>query len=71
MERIAVENSSNIVSAGYDETDHILEIEFKDGGVYKYLDVPLEVFDSFMNSESKGKFFHQNIKNAYGNTKSD
>ena len=71
MERILVENSSNIISAGYDEVNHILEIEFKGGGVYKYLDVPLDVFDSFMNSGSKGGFFHQGIRNVYGSTKSE
>lgn len=32
--------SSNIASIGYDETSETLEIEFKNGGVYQYFDVP-------------------------------
>ena len=70
MERIKIEGSSNIVSIGYDETNLILEVEFKGGSVYKYLDVPIDVFNNFMESDSKGSFFHRNIKNTYGATRS-
>lgn len=62
MERTYVE-SSNIASIGY-ETD-TLEIEFLNGGVYQYFDVPQHVYDGIMTADSKGKYFHANIKGVY------
>ncbi len=42
MERISV-LSSVIRSIGYDNLTMTLEIEFANGGVYEYMDVPAEV----------------------------
>ena len=63
MKRIPVESSS-LSSVGYDSENAILEIEFKSGGIYQYSGVPQDVYDSLMNAESKGKYFHQHIKNS-------
>ncbi len=63
MTRTAVK-SSNLRSVGYDPTAKILEIEFKNG-VYQYADVPLEVYEALMASASLGRYFIQNIKDAY------
>lgn len=64
MERTPV-SSSNIVSIGYDEDDQILEIEFNDGSVYQYPGVPSSEHDGIMSADSKGRYFHANIKNRY------
>jgi hypothetical protein len=64
MERISV-NSSNVSSVGYDADSQILEIEFNNGGVYQYSGVPESVYEGMMGADSKGKYFHANIKNAY------
>ncbi len=66
MERMKVD-SSQIVSAGWERDqsfDEIgtFEIEFKGGAVYQYKDVPMATSVAFWDSESKGKFFAQNIK---------
>ena len=42
IDRYPVE-SSNIVSAGYDAETRTLEVEFSNGGVYRYGDVPSDV----------------------------
>lgn len=63
MKRIPVESSS-LSSVGYDSENAILEIEFKSGGIYQYSGVPQDVYDGLMNAESKGKYFHQYIKNS-------
>ena len=57
--------SSNINAIGYDEGSETLQIEFINGGMYQYFDVPQHVFDGIMNADSKGKFLHSNIKGAY------
>lgn len=57
--------SSNVISVGYDESSQTLEIEYNDGAVYQYYNVPATVHAGLMNAASVGKFIHQNIKNAY------
>ncbi len=62
MQRQQVE-SSNLESIGHEE--QVLEIEFKDGSVYQYFDVPKDEHTNLMNAESHGKYFSANIKNKY------
>ena len=64
MERISV-NSSNISSVGYDVDSQTLEIEFHNGGVYQYAGIPESEYEGLMSSDSKGKYFHANIKSRY------
>ena len=62
--RKAVE-SSNLTSIGYDARLRILEVEFHSGGVYRYLEVPKEIFAAFMAAESKGRYFTAHVRNEY------
>ncbi len=64
MERIPVK-SSNISSIGYDEDSNTLEIEFHNGAVYQYFDVPFSVYDDLMGADSQGIYLAQNIKGKY------
>jgi hypothetical protein len=57
--------SSNISSIGYDEKNEILEIEFLSGGIYQYLDVPVNVYEELMDADSHGKYFNEYIKEIY------
>ena len=43
----------------------MLEIEFKDGSVYRYRGVDKKDFKALMHADSKGKHFHQHIKGQY------
>lgn len=73
MKITKVENSSNISAIGYDEVKvslssnivNILRIYFKNGLIYDYYNVPKEVYEEFLKSESKGTFFHKNINKKY------
>ena len=64
MRRRPVESSS-LESIGYDSTEQKLEVEFKHGAVYDYLEVPAEVFEAFLDADSKGSFFNSDIKHGY------
>jgi hypothetical protein len=64
MERIPVA-SSNLSSIGYDSASQTLEIEFKDGNIYQYFDVPNSQHLQLMDSGSIGTFFSANIRNSY------
>ena len=54
--------SSNLASVGYDEDSLTLRVEFLNGTLYDYYNVPKEVFLDLLNATSKGQFFNQNIK---------
>ena len=64
MERNTVA-SSNLASVGYDSHTQTLEIEFLNGSVYQYYNVPVTIHEELMRAGSKGKFFHQYIRNAH------
>ena len=57
--------SSNLASVGYNRETETLEVEFLDGSVYQYYDVPENMYDQLMTAGSKGRFLHAYVKNAY------
>ncbi|MDE1480192.1 KTSC domain-containing protein [Xenorhabdus bovienii] len=64
MNRVPV-SSSNLLSVGYDSTTLTLEIGFHDGGVYQYYGVPSHIHQGLMSASSKGRYFHQYIRDVY------
>lgn len=58
-------DSSQLRSAGYDEEESDLYVEFKTSTVYRYSDVPQTIFEKLKNSESPGSYFSGNIKGVY------
>ena len=64
MDRVEV-SSSNIKSIGFDEEKKVLEVEFNNGSVYQFLGVEPVVLSNLMTAESKGSFFHENIREVY------
>lgn len=57
--------SSNIASIGYDPESTTLEIEFTNGSIYQYFNVPTGLNDELMASSSKGQFLNTYIRNGY------
>lgn len=57
--------SSGLASVGYSKRRHILEIEFTNGAVYRYIDVPPSVYRDLISSESKTRYYALNIKRNY------
>jgi len=49
-------------SVGYDAGTKVLEIEFQNGLVYQFMDVPLKVYRDLMSSGSIGKYFSEKIR---------
>lgn len=64
MERVPV-SSSNVASVGYDVATSTLEVEYLDGSVYQYFDVPQHEHNALMGSGSIGGYLNSNIKNQY------
>jgi hypothetical protein len=61
MEREPVDSSS-LSSLGYDARRHVLEVEFRNGGVYRYLDVPEDAWTELRAADSKGRYLNSEIK---------
>lgn len=64
IKRTAV-SSSNLNSAGYDLKTQTLEIQFNDGSVYQYHQVPQEIYVGLMKAESHGSYFYAMIRNVF------
>ena len=64
MQRVPVQ-SSNLASVGYDAVSQVLEVQFRDGGVYQYIHVPPSIHAGLMNAGSKGRYFHRFIMPRY------
>ena len=57
--------SSAIAKVGYSKRRHILEIEFVNGAIYRYFDIPISVHHDLMSAESKARFYDSNIRKHY------
>jgi hypothetical protein len=57
--------SSAVRAAEYDEARQHLVITLANGRVYRYLDVPPEVYQALLAAESKGRFYNDHIRDVY------
>ena len=57
--------SSNVQSVGYDGPTTVLEVEFTNGSVYQYFDVPQITYDALLSAPSVGSFLAANIKGHF------
>jgi hypothetical protein len=64
MQRQWIE-SSVLASIGYDRGSGVLELEFRHGGVYRYLGVPEGSVEGLMTAGSHGSYFGREIRNRY------
>ena len=58
-------DSSVIAKVSYKAEEDTLDVVFVNESLYRYFGVPKKVYDKFMESDSKGEFFNQNIKDRY------
>jgi hypothetical protein len=64
MQRTPVQSRA-LVSAGYDAASQTLELEFHNGRIYRYREVPPGVFDFLLRTASKGSFVNRMIDGRY------
>lgn len=58
-------SSSSLASVGYDSASETLEVEFLNGRVYQYFNVPQFMHERMIEAPSIGTFFNAEIRNAY------
>ena len=65
--------SSTIHKVDYMEKEKIMEIEFRNGSIYRYYDVPprmWKIFQLYIECEgSAGSFFNEYVKNNFTSEK--
>jgi hypothetical protein len=64
IRRIPVESTA-LAAVGYSKRLRALEIEFRNGAIYRYLEVESAVFDSLLKAPSKARFYDENIRHKY------
>lgn len=57
--------SSMISAFGYDESEKVLEVAFNRTGVYRYYDVPVDIFEGLRDASSKGSYMRSMIIDMY------
>ena len=57
-------SSSNLSSVGYDAGSGTLEIEFLNGSIYEYHNVPHSVYSGLMAASSHGEYLDAHVKKA-------
>lgn len=64
MERTPVDSSA-VASVGYDQSRRTLELEYVDGDVYQYFDVPKALHRALLDAPSIGQPLNTEIKGTF------
>ena len=64
IRRVPVESTA-LAAVGYSKRLRALELEFRNGAIYRYLDVAPGVHAALMAAPSKARFYHKNIRGKY------
>ena len=64
IKRDAVQSTA-LASVGYSRRLHALEIEFRNGAIYRYLNVDPAIYHQLMIAPSKARFYDERIRRKY------
>ena len=64
IKRVPVESSA-LAAVGYSKKLRALEIEFRNGAIYRYVDVAPEIYEALLTARSKARFYDDNIRHKY------
>jgi hypothetical protein len=64
MQLVTVD-SSMIHAVGYDKDTQELEVVYTSGKIWRYKNVPAEIFQQLLDADSKGSFMRGNIIGMY------
>jgi hypothetical protein len=58
-------DSTSIASVGYDAGSSTLEVEFRNGHVYQYLEVAKRLYWELMSAQSVGAYLNREIRDQH------
>jgi hypothetical protein len=57
--------SKLLTASAYDDDQHILDLRFGSGEVYRYCGFPEKQYREFLDAESRGRYFLSYIRNRF------
>jgi hypothetical protein len=57
--------SSALAAVGYSKRLRALEIEFRDGLIYRYLEVPRLTYRELVTAKSKARYYNHKVRGKY------
>jgi hypothetical protein len=57
--------SKMFTSVAYDQETQVLYLRFQSGDVYRYFEFPAGQYQTFLNAESRGRFFLAHIRDHF------
>lgn len=64
IRRVPVESTA-LATVGYSKRLRALEIEFRNGAIYRYFEVAPDVYEALLHARSKARFYDENIRRKY------
>jgi hypothetical protein len=58
-------HSRALASVGYSKRLHALEVEFVSGAVYRYSNVPPQIYRELLSATSKAQFYDTNVRGHF------
>jgi hypothetical protein len=58
-------NSHALAAVGYSKRLHALEVEFVNGAIYRYSNVPPEIYRNLLGAPSKAQFYDANVRGHF------
>jgi hypothetical protein len=58
-------HSQALAAVGYSKRLHALEVEFVNGAVYRYSNVPPEIYRDLLGAPSKAQFYDANVRGHF------
>lgn len=64
--RISVQlHSTTLATASYEASQSNLQLEFHDGAVYRYFQVPESTYRALLHADSHGRYFNRRIRGRF------
>lgn len=57
--------SSSIAEIGYAPRERVLEVLFRNGGLYRYFEVPPAVHRALLQADSIGRYMNRRVRDCY------
>lgn len=58
-------HSHALAAVGYSKRLHALEVEFVNGAIYRYSNVPPEIYRDLLGAPSKAQFYDENVRGHF------
>ena len=58
-------HSQALAAIGYSKQLHALEVEFVNGAIYRYTNVPPEIYRNLLGAPSKAQFYDANVRGHF------